>query len=131
MFGQINEWFYHDLAGIQCDPAGPGFRRIVLRPAMVGDVAWVYARYESVRGAIVCSWKRDGLRLTLDVTIPANTSATVCVPAVDSDQVMEGGRAARLAPGVRPVRLEPGRAVFEVGSGRYTFSSRMPGAPGS
>ena len=40
MLGQITEWFYHDLAGIQCDPAGPGFRKIIIKPAFVGDLTW-------------------------------------------------------------------------------------------
>ena len=50
---------------------------------MVGDLAWAKASYESVRGRIASSWKRDGQNFTLQVSIPANTSATVFVPAAD------------------------------------------------
>ena len=28
MLGQIMEWFYHDVAGIGGDPAGPGFKKL-------------------------------------------------------------------------------------------------------
>jgi hypothetical protein len=49
MLGQINEWFFHDLAGIQDDAAGPGFQKIRIHPAVVGDVTRVEATYESAR----------------------------------------------------------------------------------
>jgi alpha-L-rhamnosidase len=126
MLGQINEWFFRSLAGIQVDPAALGFRRIVIRPALVDEVTWVNARYESIRGEIACSWRRGGTLLKLDVTIPVNTTATVYVPAVNPGSVMEGGRAARFEPGVRFIRMEAGRAMFAVGSGHYAFSSRTP-----
>ena len=45
MLGQIMEWFYAGLAGIAPDPAGPGFKRILLRPQPVGDVTWVKCSY--------------------------------------------------------------------------------------
>ncbi|MBC8095944.1 MAG: family 78 glycoside hydrolase catalytic domain, partial [Akkermansiaceae bacterium] len=75
MLGQINEWFFHDLAGIAPDPSGPGFKKILVRPAIVGSLTNVRARYHSVRGPISTEWKRAGDRLQLDVTIPPNTTA--------------------------------------------------------
>jgi hypothetical protein len=129
MLGQINEWFYHDLAGIQPDPAGPGFKQIIIRPAVVGDLTWVRASYDSVRGRIASAWKRDGRRLTLDVTIPPNTTATVYVPTADADSVTEGGAAAARSPGVRFLRMDDNAAVFAVTSGTYAFASSLPEAP--
>ena len=126
MLGQINEWFYHDLAGIQTDPDGPGFKRIIVMPAIVGDLNWVKARYDSVRGRIVSEWKRDGRRLVLNVSIPPNTTATVFVPAVDPATVRVGGRAAGRARGVAFLRREAAAAVFAVESGSYAFSSVLP-----
>jgi hypothetical protein len=126
MLGQINEWFYHDLAGIQPDPAGPGFKRIIIRPAVVGDLTWVRASYDSVRGRIASAWKRDGRRLTLDVTIPPNTTATVYVPAANAESVTEGGAAAVRTPDVRFLRMEDSAAVFAVGSGSYAFAGSLP-----
>jgi alpha-L-rhamnosidase len=61
--------------------------------------------------------------LHLDVTIPANTTATVYVPAKDAASVREGDRPAGEAPGVRFVRSADGVAVYEIGSGTYAFSS--------
>ncbi len=123
MLGQIVEWFYHDLAGIACDPAGPGFRKIVVRPQPVGNVRWVRTSYRSIRGMIVSDWeKRDG-KFTLRVVIPANTTATVYVPAKSVESVTESGEPAARSRGVNFLRMEDGYAEFEVLSGEYTFKS--------
>lgn len=53
MLGQIQEWFFHDLAGIQNAPGSAGFKQIVINPQPVGDVTWVKASYNSIRGKIV------------------------------------------------------------------------------
>jgi hypothetical protein len=123
MLGQITEWFYKDLAGIEPDPEGFGFKRIILRPQPVGDLAWVKASYDSIRGQIVSNWKREGSRLVFKVTIPANTTATVFVPASPPSQVTEGGTPAERSDGVKFLRREGDRSVYGVGSGQYTFES--------
>jgi len=121
MLGQIMEWFYHDLAGISCDPAGPGFKKIIIKPAMVGDVTWAKAAFKSIRGDILCSWTRNGTGWTLKTTLPANTTATVFVPAKSAKEVTESGVLAERSQGVRFIRQEPESAVFEVASGHYDF----------
>jgi hypothetical protein len=81
MLGQVIEWFYAELAGIKCDPAGPGFKRIIIRPQPVGDLAWVEASYQSVHGPIAVRWDRGDGKFKLKVTIPANTRASVYLPS--------------------------------------------------
>lgn len=122
MLGQINEWFFHDLAGIASDPSTPGFKKIVIQPAVIGGLTWVKGRYDSVRGPITTEWRREGGRLTLDLTIPPNTTATVFVPAQRAEDVTEGGIAASTSPHVRFLRQEKGSAAFEIASGKYQFS---------
>jgi alpha-L-rhamnosidase len=118
MLGQIEEWFYHDLAGIQNPSGSAGFKRIVINPQPVGDVTWVKASYNSIRGKIVSDWKRDGDKFTLKIAIPANTTAEVFVPAKTADGV-------KLPQGAVFLRMENGRAVFETDSGDYTFTSKL------
>ena len=117
MLGHIMEWFYADLAGIRSDPAMPGFKRIVIRPSPVGDVTWVKARYDCGYGRITSNWKRDGDRFTMEVAIPANTTATVFIPGGDPKSVMESGVPASRAHGVKFLRMEATAVVYEVGSG--------------
>jgi len=129
MLGQIVEWFYHDLAGIQCDPDAVGFHKIIIKPAIVGDLTWVKASYDSISGKIVSEWKRDGQTVTLHVVIPANTIATIVVPADDASHVIEEGGPASSSPGVKFLKIEGGVASYQVGSGTYDFHSTLPVAP--
>ena len=126
MLGHLQQWFYGNLAGIQCDPDDVGFRKIVLRPQMVGDLTWVKAHHDSIRGKIVSEWERDGQMVTMRLTIPVNTTATVYVPASDVAAIIESGRPIEAAREVRFLRMEGGRAVLQVGSGSYIFASRLP-----
>lgn len=121
MLGHIIEWFYHDLVGIGVDPAGPGFKKIVIQPQPVGGITWAQASYDSVRGKIVSDWKKAEGSFTLAVSIPANTTATVVVPAGSADQITESGQIAERSPGVRLVRRNAATAIYEIGSGQYDF----------
>jgi hypothetical protein len=124
MLGQITEWFYQDLAGIGVDPAGAGFKKIIIRPQPVGDLAWVEASYESIHGPIAVRWERDGDRFLLATSIPANTTATVSVPARDGAVVLEGGAPAERRPGVTWLRRDGDRMVYGVAAGSYRFESQ-------
>ncbi len=129
-------WFYQGLAGIRPDETGPGFKKILIKPAVVGDLTWVQAHYDSIHGRIVSRWQREGdpstgLKagtLSLDITIPANTTATVFVPAKEAAGVTEAGKPANTAEGVQFLRMENNAAVYAVGSGVYRFRSTLPEA---
>jgi len=123
MLGQIMEWFYGDLAGLAPDPAAPGWKRAIIRPQPVGDLAWARAAHESPRGKFSSSWKRDAGRFSLDITVPPGATATVYVPAADAAKVTEGGAPVARAAGVKFLRTEAGVAVFAVESGSYAFAT--------
>jgi alpha-L-rhamnosidase len=129
MFGEINEWFFSHLAGIQIDPDNPGFKKTIIQPAVVGDLTGAKASYDSISGTIVSEWRRVGQNLVLHVVIPANTTATIDMPAINADSVTEGGRSVALSPGVKFLGLStdgPPTANYEVGSGDYMFRSILP-----
>ena len=90
VLGTPGAWFYEGLAGIRPDPTAPGFKKIIIKPAIVGDLTWVKAHFDSPYGRIVSNWKRDGNQLTMDITIPANTTATVLAPGESSRKVGPG-----------------------------------------
>lgn len=118
-YGSCGQWMFATAAGIDTD--GPAFRRIVVRPLVGGGIDHLKSQYESIRGRIATEWSAvpDGFRL--DVTVPANTTAMVYIPAKDAASVTEGGKAASSAQGVKFVKIEGDRAVFECGSGVYRF----------
>jgi alpha-L-rhamnosidase len=64
----------------------------------------------------------------MEVTIPANTTATVYIPANNAAQVTESGKPAVKAVGVRFLHMENNTAVYTVASGFYRFQSDLPEA---
>ncbi len=95
--GDLGVWLYEYLAGIRSDPEKPGFKHVIVHPYPAGDLKFVKASHKSMYGTVTSSWKREGGRFQLDVTIPPNTTGTVQMP-----------------DGV----------VHEIGSGTYSFTSR-------
>ena len=75
--GDVAAWYVNDLAGINFDPADPGFGHIVIAPHFVEALDWAAASYDSVRGEIRSEWRRCGGCVTLKVTVPANTTADI------------------------------------------------------
>jgi alpha-L-rhamnosidase len=124
-FTSPDNWFYQGLGGIMPDPAVPGFKQIIIKPNMVGDLTWVKAHHDSPYGRIVSNWKLEAGKLTMEVTVPPNTTATIFVPAKDAASVTESGKPATKAVGVKFLRMENGAAVYAVGSGTYQFQSAL------
>lgn len=123
-FGAIVQWFYEDLAGIRA--LEPGYRKIEFKPEIpASGLDHVSASYESVRGTVAARWRLTASGLELDITVPANATGRVYVPAPGPQAVTEvgGGKAvaADKATSVKLAGVEGGRVVYEVGSGRYQF----------
>ncbi len=76
-YNNIGSWLIQGLAGVRPDPQNPGFKNAIIKPAFVEELSFVNGSHDTVYGTIQSHWKRKGGKLTLDVVIPANTSATV------------------------------------------------------
>lgn len=125
MLGHIEEWFYRDLAGIQCDPEGPGYKRIIIKPNVVGDLTWVKGSYNSLYGKIVSNWNLKDGKLILNVNIPVNTKAIIYVPSKSRSEILESGKPTDQVKGIKFLREEGNAAVYAVGSGSYSFKSAI------
>jgi alpha-L-rhamnosidase len=125
------EWAFRDLVGI--DTSGPGFGHIVFRPGPPSPesnpegrpINWAKAEYDSIRGPIRSHWQRKKDTFELDVTLPANTRATVYLPAAAKEKVTERGASLEGHPHVKVQGVQGDRLVLEIGSGRYRFQSEM------
>ena len=114
-FGSVIAWVYRYSAGIDTTVDRPGFKQIVIHPHLDSRMPSARAEYDSVYGKIVSDWKGTAAGpFTLHVTIPANTSAKVLLPAIAGAHVTEEGK------GV-DARVEGSEYVVEVGSGTYNF----------
>ncbi|WUD77202.1 hypothetical protein OG937_38605 [Streptomyces sp. NBC_00510] len=129
MFGSIGRWMFEDLAGIQA--TAPGYKEIAIKPLVAPGqgIDSASATYESVNGKIASSWSQSSSRITLKVTIPANTTAKVYVPVTNPAAVQESGSgktyAAAKAPGVKLTGTQGDAVVYTVGSGTYTFTASL------
>ena len=88
MMGQIDEWFFRSLAGIE--PTTPGFKTFTVHPHAVGDLSYVKASHETLYGTIVVEWKWENERFSLFVRVPVNTKATVILPDGKIRQIDSG-----------------------------------------
>ena len=102
MMGSIGSWFHKYVAGISPEFDRPAYEHFTIKPYIFDELDFAEGELQTVKGTIRSAWRKKGRTLTLDVTIPAGTSATVWIP----DAV--GGHSAR-----------------EVGSGTYQFKTRI------
>ena len=115
--GPIGAWFYRSLGGIRADE--PGFKTFILEP-YTNTLDWVKCSYDSPYGRIDSNWSKKDNVLTMNLTVPANTTATIYVPG---KSISESGLPDDEAEGVTFLRMEKNKAVFRVESGRYEFKS--------
>ncbi|MBN1290712.1 MAG: family 78 glycoside hydrolase catalytic domain [Candidatus Latescibacteria bacterium] len=125
MQGGFAVWFYQGIGGINPDPENPGFKHIIFRPPVRGDLTNARVNYSSIYGDITSEWSLHDNTFHWDITVPANTSATVYVETESVEKVTESGQKASESESVKFLRLENGCAVFEIGSGKYSFESRV------
>jgi alpha-L-rhamnosidase len=107
-FGSVIAWVYRYAAGIDTLPSAPGFKEIVVRPHLDPQMTSARGEYDSVYGKIVSEWKMgsDG-NFALHLSVPANTTAKVFLPALANKHAMQDGQSV-------------GNEV-QVGSGSYDF----------
>lgn len=105
-YGAIGDWLYKTIAGINTDPAAPGYRHAILRPQPEGDLTFARATLDTLYGPLVSAWTRANGVFEYSVTVPANTAATVHLPW-DGRVTVNGAAAAGL--------------VHEVTAGTYHF----------
>jgi alpha-L-rhamnosidase len=125
-YGAIGDWMYRVIAGIDTKTDAPGYKQIVIKPTIGGRLQYANADYETNYGKVSSHWKLEGGDLMLDVEIPANTTATVYVPAASSRAVLESGKPIASEEAIKVAAPETGYVVLNVGSGVYHFTTAAP-----
>ncbi len=112
-------WYVDGVAGIKRDPAKPGFQHFIVKPPKLPEsvLSSAKATFDSPAGAISVAWTRQDGQMTLDVTVPANTSATLCVPA--PLQPIQGEQCL-----VAAGSSSDGYVCVEAPAGHYQFQSK-------
>ncbi len=119
-YGAIGDWMYRVIAGLEIDPKQPGYKHFVVAPHPGGGLTSAKASVHTMYGEAGSAWEFKDGKLALQVTVPANTTATVRLPGAKLERVTEGGMA--LSKGAR----QDGNSVeAEVGSGTYEFAYEL------
>ncbi len=124
-FGAVGQWIMAYSLGIQRDE--PGFKRFILQPEPDPTKQMTYAKgfYDSQYGRINSSWKLEKDILTYSATVPANTTATLYLPARSAQTVKESGKTIDKAKGITFIKYENGKSVYELKSGNYEFTTQQ------
>ena len=125
-YGAVAGWMYQTIAGIGYDMENPGFKNILLEPALDARLKQIKTSYESVYGLIETESNVNGGNWTYKATIPANTTATVKLP-VDGKVLTVNGKAMSAVTlqtdGIVYTENTDGVAVFQAVAGSFTFAS--------
>ena len=121
-FGSIGEWMMGWLVGMRPDEKAPGWKHFFVAPAPTEKVTHARGAYDSIAGRVEAAWTKSNGAFELEVLVPANTSATVVLPAAENAALTEGGAPIPAdSKDVRVTSRKDGKAVLEVRAGRYTF----------
>ena len=117
-FGSVVAWVYRSVAGIDTDTAAPGYKDITIHPRLDASISHARGEYDSVYGRIVSDWSGSATGpFKLKLTIPANTTAKVFLPAIPNGHVTQDGKRVN-------AQQESDSFVIRIGSGSYDLEVR-------
>lgn len=124
-FGAVGEWMMGYQLGITADKEQPGYQHFILQPTPGGTFTEAKGSYESVYGTIVSGWTaQEGQMTSYDVTVPANTSATLYLPTdaeiVPCEGVTVVGETEHNGILTQQAELAAGTYHFEIADGAAT-----------
>jgi alpha-L-rhamnosidase len=90
-YGAIGAWLYSTVAGIEIDPARPGYKHAVLRPQPGGGLTDACGSLKTPYGELVSQWKIDKDTFEWTVVVPPNTTASLHIPLKDGQRITLNG----------------------------------------
>lgn len=111
-YGAIGEWIVRVAAGIEVDEKKPGYKHSIIYPRLGGNLSYLKAEYDSVYGAVKSFWEDKGSEAVLHVSVPVNTTATIC---------LDGAKEVKDADGLSFTAGEDCMKA-EAGSGEYCIT---------
>jgi len=125
-YGAVGDWMFQHLGGLQI--IEPGYKQSRIAPLIgLGGLTDARCSQRTPYGLLASEWKLADDKLTLTVTIPANTSAEVVIPAENMQAVRESNGPATAARGVKRAAFNDGNLTLLLGSGYYEFNVRRQG----
>lgn len=123
-YGSVGYWMYKFMAGIDIDPALPGYKHLVIAPVPGGGFKYVHASHSTLYGQATSDWRVVGDALEISIEVPPNTYATVRLPGARLSDVTESGGPLSASPGITKPRQYRRSVILTAGSGHYAFRYR-------
>lgn len=117
----IASWFIKCVGGIRPDPLHPGYQSFLIKPAILDNLLFADAETESLYGSIKCSWKKEGNKLRINISVPVNSQAIVYFPANGEDYISESGKPLAKVLGIHVLKQEGPSLLLQLKSGNYEF----------
>lgn len=127
-YGAIGDWMYRKMVGLDTYEDGVGYKHIKVKPHIGGGFSFASASLQTYYGKLSSGWKVEADKINMDVEIPANTTATIFVPAANAASVTESSKPLSTEGDIKVVGTEDDYVVLNAGSGIYHFSAAKPKA---
>ena len=121
-YGAIGDWLYRKMCGLDTYEDGAGYKHIKLQPLIGGGVTQAETSLDTYYGVAGSGWKIDNEDVEMNIVIPANTTATIYIPATNAAEITESGKP--LSGDIKVIGKEDEYMIVNVGSGSYHFVSK-------
>jgi hypothetical protein len=125
MFGSVTAWFFNSVAGIKTDPRFPGMQHFILSPELYDSLTFCSAGCSSPYGDIRSKWEIKDNTFIYNVTIPANASADVYLPASNPQDITESGRQLTGIKEISSIHSADNKTCCTLESGSYSFIVKL------
>ena len=121
-FGSVTNWLMQRSLGIARDEERPGFQHFYLQPLADPTGALQYAKghYDSPYGRIESGWEVTADGVIYRFVVPANTQATLRLPAKDLTSIQLDGKSLPKAL-ARQASFSNGQVAMPLEAGSYVF----------
>ena len=82
-YGSIGDWMYRKIGGLS--QLEPGYHRFRVKPMFVKGIEEARAEFESPYGKISSYWRCKDGKIKVEVQVPANTTAVICLPEKEDE----------------------------------------------
>ena len=124
-YGAIGDWMYRVMVGLDTYEDGPGYKHIKIQPHIGGGFTNAAASLKTYYGVLSSSWKIEADKIVMEMEIPANTTATIYIPATSAASVTENNVLVSAVKNITITGTENGYVIAKVGSGKYRFEIKQ------
>ncbi|MDA3879812.1 MAG: family 78 glycoside hydrolase catalytic domain [Prolixibacteraceae bacterium] len=119
-YGAVGNWMYNNVAGLQKDAEQQGYKHFIVKPLIPEELSYAKAKLHTMYGEASVCWKKTENGLSLDVSIPPNTKATINIPYTNGEISLNGAEL-KTYENIEFIGENNGFYSVKAGSGKYQF----------